>query len=398
MTAYLNALGLVCALGRDKQEVARNLFAGDCGGMREQAGWVAQRSLPVGAVQGQLPTLPADMSRHHSRNNQLLLAATLQIRPDIDSAIQAYGRDRIGVVLGTSTSGIDEASQGLAHYLREKQFPPEYDYQQQELGAPANFLAEWLQLSGPAYVISTACTSSARALMSAQRLLDLGICDAVLCGGVDTLCKLTLNGFSALEAVSEQRCNPFSVNRNGINIGEAAVLFLMTREAGDSQPIALLGSGASSDAHHISAPEPSGRGALQAMRKALGRANLEPEQIAYLNLHGTATQHNDAMESQAVATLFPAGVPCSSSKPMTGHTLGAAGALEAAFCWLSLSPDNREHALPPHVWDGQPDPELPPLQWVTPATRLTSIAPRFLMSNSFAFGGNNVSLIIGDAP
>jgi 3-oxoacyl-[acyl-carrier-protein] synthase-1 len=398
MTAYLNALGLVCALGRDKQEVARNLFAGDCGGMRKQAGWVPQRTLPVGAVQGKLAIIPADMSHHHSRNNQLLLEATLQIRPDIDSAIQTYGHDRIGIVLGTSTSGIDEASQGLAHYLREKQFPSDYDYQQQELGAPANFLAEWLQLSGPAYVISTACTSSARALMSAQRLLDLGICDAVLCGGVDTLCKLTLNGFSALEAVSEQRCNPFSVNRNGINIGEAAVLFLMTKRAGDSQPIALLGSGASSDAHHISAPEPTGRGALQAMRKALGRANLQPEQIAYLNLHGTATQHNDAMESQAVATLFPAGVPCSSSKPMTGHTLGAAGALEAAFCWLSLSPDNREHALPPHVWDGQPDPELPPLQWVTPATRLTSIAPRYLMSNSFAFGGNNVSLIIGDAP
>jgi len=398
MTAYLNALGLVCALGRDKQEVARHLFAGDCSGMREQAGWVPQRTLPVGAVQGNLATLPADMSRHHSRNNQLLLEATLQIRPDIDSAIQTYGRDRIGVVLGTSTSGIDEASQGLAHYLREKQFPPEYDYQQQELGAPANFLAEWLQLSGPTYVISTACTSSARALMSAQRLLDLGICDAVLCGGVDTLCKLTLNGFTALEAVSEQRCNPFSLNRNGINIGEAAVLFLMTRHAGDGQPIALLGSGASSDAHHISAPEPTGRGALQAMRKALGRANLQPEQIAYLNLHGTATQHNDAMESLAVATLFPAGVPCSSSKPMTGHTLGAAGALEAAFCWLSLSADNRGHALPPHVWDGQPDPELPPLQWVTPATRLTSIAPRYLMSNSFAFGGNNVSLIIGDAP
>jgi 3-oxoacyl-[acyl-carrier-protein] synthase-1 len=398
MTAYLNALGLVCSLGRDKQEVARHLFAGDCGGMREQAGWVPQRALPVGAVQGNLATLPADMSRHHSRNNQLLLEATLQIRPDIDSAIRTYGHDRIGVVLGTSTSGIDEASQGLAHYLREKQFPPEYDYQQQELGAPANFLAEWLQLSGPAYVISTACTSSARALMSAQRLLDLGVCDAVLCGGVDTLCKLTLNGFSALEAVSDQRCNPFSLNRNGINIGEAAVLFLMTRHAGDSPPIALLGSGASSDAHHISAPEPTGRGALQAMRKALSRANLQPEQIAYLNLHGTATQHNDAMESLAVATLFPAGVPCSSSKPMTGHTLGAAGALEAAFCWLSLSADNREHALPPHVWDGQPDPELPPLQWVTPATRLTSIAPRYLMSNSFAFGGNNVSLIIGDAP
>ena len=398
MTDYLNALGVVCALGRDKREVARNLFAGDCSGMRATTGWVAERSLPVAAVRGELPPIPAGLTRQSTRNNQLLLDAALQIREDIERAIQTCGRDRIGIVLGTSTSGIDEASQGLAHYIREHQFPADYDYQQQELGAPANFLADWLQLSGPAYVISTACTSSARALMSAQRLLDLGLCDAVLCGGVDSLCKLTLNGFSALEAVSEQRCNPFSVNRNGINIGEAAVLFLMTKNAGNSQPIALLGSGASSDAHHISAPEPTGRGALQAMGKALSRAGLQPGQIDYLNLHGTATQHNDAMESLAVTALFPHGVPCSSTKPMTGHTLGAAGALEAAFCWLSLCSENQEHALPPHIWDGQPDPELPTLKWVTPADRLTSIAPRYLMSNSFAFGGNNVSLIIGDAP
>ena len=398
MTAYLNALGVICALGRDKQEVARNLFAGDCSGMRSEAGWVPERSLPVGTVAGELAAIPPELIRQRSRNNQLLLEAALQIRPDIDRAIQTYGRDRIGIVLGTSTSGIDEASQGLAHYIRDQQFPADYDYQQQELGAPANFLADWLQVSGPAYVISTACTSSARALMSAQRLLDLGVCDVVLCGGVDTLCKLTLNGFSALEAVSGQRCNPFSRHRNGINIGEAAVLFLMSKQPGDGQAIALLGSGASSDAHHISAPEPSGRGARQAMRKALHRAGLQPQQISYLNLHGTATAHNDAMESHAVAAVFPEGVPCSSTKPMTGHTLGAAGALEAAFCWLSLSTGNREHALPPHVWDGQADPELPALNWVTPATRLTSTGPRYLMSNSFAFGGNNVSLIIGDAP
>ncbi|MVV48288.1 beta-ketoacyl-[acyl-carrier-protein] synthase family protein [Pseudomonas sp. PB120] len=398
MTAYLNALGVICALGRDKHEVARNLFAGDCSGLRSEAGWVAERSLPVAAVQGELAPIPAELKEQGSRNNQLLLEAALQIRNDIDQAIATYGRDRIGVVLGTSTSGIDEASRGLAHYIREGEFPAEYNYEQQELGAPANFLADWLQLSGPAYVISTACTSSARALMSAQRLLNLGVCDAVLCGGVDSLCKLTLNGFSALEAVSQDRCNPFSLNRNGINIGEAAALFLMSKKANDGQSIALLGSGASSDAHHISAPEPTGRGALQAMRKALSRAQLQPGQISYLNLHGTATQHNDAMESLAVDTLFTQGVPCSSTKPMTGHTLGAAGALEAAFCWLSLSADNQDHALPPHVWDGQPDPELPALKWVTPADRLASIAPRYLMSNSFAFGGNNVSLIIGDAP
>ncbi|PRA58419.1 MULTISPECIES: beta-ketoacyl-[acyl-carrier-protein] synthase family protein [Pseudomonas] len=397
MTAYLNALGLVCSLGRGKRQVAERLFAGDDSGMRAASGWVPERSLPVGAVQGQLPPIPAELSRHASRNNQLLLEAALQIRVEIEQAIHTYGRERIAVVLGTSTSGIHEASESLGTYLQAGQFPADYDYRQQELGAPADFLADWLQISGPAYVISTACTSSARALMSAQRLLDLGLCDAVLCGGVDSLCKLTLNGFSALEAVSGQRCNPFSVNRNGINIGEAAVLFLMTRSA-HAPAIALLGGGASSDAHHISAPEPAGRGALQAMHKALARAGLQAGQISYLNLHGTATQHNDAMESRAVASLFPEGLPCSSTKPLTGHTLGAAGALEAAFCWLSLSPDNPDNRLAPHLWDGQADPELPALHWVTPQDRLASTAARYLMSNSFAFGGNNVSLIIGDAP
>lgn len=388
MSAYLNALGVISALGRGQDEVSRNLFAGDCSGMRAESGWVPERVLPVAGVHGELATIPAELGQQSSRNNQLLLEAALQIEGAIRQAIHTYGASRVGIVLGTSTSGIDEASRGIAHFLREQQFPGDYDYQQQELSAPANFLADWLQLSGPAYVISTACTSSARALMSAHRLLDLGVCDAVICGGVDSLCKLTLNGFSSLDAVSNERCNPFSVNRNGINIGEAAVLFLMSKERA---PIALLGSGASCDAHHISAPEPTGKGALQSMRKALASAQLQPEQIGYLNLHGTATQHNDAMESLAVASLFPDGVACSSTKPMSGHTLGAAGALEAAFCWLSLA----HNRVPPHVWDGQADPALPALQWAQAAEPL---GKRCLMSNSFAFGGNNVSLIIGEAP
>ena len=397
MTAYLNALGLICALGRGQRQVARRLFAGDCSGLREETGWVPERPLLVAAVSGELTSISLDRGRHGTRNNQLLLEATLQISKPLQQAIQTFGRQRIGVVLGTSTSGIGEACEGIAHYLPDQRFGPDYSYHQQELGAPATFLADWLQLGGPAYVISTACTSSARALMSAQRLLDLGVCDAVLCGGVDSLCKLTLNGFTALEALSERRCNPFSVNRDGINIGEGAALFLMSRQPGGQRPIALLGAGASSDAHHISAPEPSGRGALEAMHKALSQASLQPEQIAYLNLHGTATSHNDAMESQAVSRLFPFGVPCSSTKPMSGHTLGAAGALEAAFCWLSLAPENHTQALPPHLWDGQADPQLPALNWVAPGTTLAPVARRCLMSNSFAFGGNNVSLIMGDA-
>lgn len=395
MTAYLNALGVVCSLGRGPAEVASKLFAGDCSGMQRQSGWVSERSPTIGAVSGELAAIAAGLEQQNSRNNRLLLEAALQIQGDIEQAIATFGRDRIAIVLGTSTSGIDEASQGIAHYLQHQQFPADYSYQQQELSAPATFLADWLNISGPAYVISTACTSSARALMSAQRLLDMNLCDVVLCGGVDTLCKLTLNGFSALEAVADERCNPFSVNRRGINIGEAAALFLMSRHPANGHTIALLGAGASSDAHHISAPEPSGRGAVQAMHKALGRAGLQPAQIGYLNLHGTATQHNDAMESHAVSQVFANGVPCSSTKPMTGHTLGAAGALEAAFCWLSLSHGG---ALAPHVWDGQGDPALPALNWVTPGQTLAPAPQRCLMSNSFAFGGNNVSLIIGEAP
>ncbi len=397
MAAYLSALGLNCALGQGKQAVATALFAGDSSGMQAQTGWVAERALTVGAVPGALPALPALPGHPPSRNNQLLLAAALEIEPELRAAISRFGAERIAVVLGTSTSGIEEASQSIAEYLKQGELPAHYAYTQQELAEPANFLSDWLELSGPCFSISTACTSGARALLSAQRLLDLGVCDAVICGGVDSLCRLTLNGFSALEAVSAERCNPFSVNRHGINIGEAAALFLMSREAlPGGTAVTLLGGGASSDAHHISAPQPDGLGAQAAMRKALAAAGISADQVDYLNLHGTATTHNDAMESQAVQAIFPHGVPCSSSKSMVGHTLGAAGALEAAFCWLTLSAYNPEQLLPPHLWDGQADPALPALNLVQPGTRLSNSRARRLMSNSFAFGGNNISLLLGD--
>jgi len=395
VSAYLDALGVICALGQGKRAVLDNLLAGNSPGMRVQAGWLPERSVPVGAVDTELPAMPPGFAERNTRNNRLLLAAALEIEGDIRQAIERHGAQRIGVVLGTSTTGIHEASQGIAALLHDGAFPPEYSYRHQELAAPAAFLADWLQLSGPTYSISTACTSSGRALLSARRLLDLGVCDAVLCGGVDSLCGLTLNGFDALEALSDETCNPFSRQRKGINIGEGAALFLMTREpSASAAPIALLGAGASSDAHHISAPEPTGRGALLAMRTALKSAALDAGQIDYLNLHGTATTQNDAMESLAVAELFPEGVPCSSSKPLSGHTLGAAGALEAAFCWLCLGLGNRDSLLPPQVWDGLVDPALPRLNLVAPGS-VASRPLRYLMSNSFAFGGNNVSLILG---
>lgn len=389
--AYLNALGVVCALGAGKAAVAEALFAGNAHGLCAESGWIPEHAPPLGAVRMPLPTIPEPLAAtRDNRCNRLLLAAAQEIEADIRAAIASHGGARVGVVLGTSTGGIEEATRGLAAQRRDDAWPEDYRYAHQELAGPAEFLAEWLDLAGPCYTISTACTAGARAMASAQRLLDAGLCDAVLCGGVDTLARLPLNGFHALGAMDPARCNPFSRERRGINIGEAAALFLMTRERG---PVRLLGAGSSSDAYHMSSPDPAGLGAQQAMRAALAQAGLEPAQIDYLNLHGTATTHNDAMEAQAVAAVFPHGVPCSSTKPLTGHTLAAAGALEAAFCWLSL----RDGRLPPQHWDGMADPELPALRFVEAGARLFDGGAHRLMSSSFAFGGNNACLILGDA-
>jgi 3-oxoacyl-[acyl-carrier-protein] synthase-1 len=388
---FLNALGVVCALGAGKAAVAEALFAGGTQGLQAEAGWIPGHAPPLGAVRTPLPATPAALAgMRDNRCNRLLLAAAREIETDIRTAIAKFGAGRVGVALGTSTGGIEEATHGLAAQRSSGAWPTNYRYAHQELAGPAEFLAEWLELTGPCYAISTACTAGARAIVSAQRLLQSGLCDAVICGGVDTLAQLPLNGFHALGAMDPAPCNPFSRERRGINIGEAAALFLMTREHGAVQ---LLGAGASSDAHHMSSPDPAGHGAIAAMRRALADARVDAAQIDYLNLHGTATAHNDAMEAPAVAAVFPHGVPCSSTKPLTGHTLAAAGALEAAFCWLSLH-DGR---LPPHHWDGMADPGLPALRFTETGARLPAAKPRRVMSSSFAFGGNNACLVLGDA-
>jgi 3-oxoacyl-[acyl-carrier-protein] synthase-1 len=389
---FLPALGIVNALGDGADAVARHLFAGHAEAMASEGGWLPERPVPVGRVQTALPGIPPAFSAHDSRASRLLLAAIGQIRGEVDEAIGRFGPSRIAIVLGTSTSGIDEGEAAIAAHRKSGALPPGYRYARQELGAPALFLAQYLGVTGPAFCVSTACTSSAKALVSARRLLRLGLCDAAITGGVDALCKLTVNGFAALELVSPSRCKPMSRNRGGINIGEGAALFLMTRETERGAKIALLGAGESSDAYHSSAPHPDGIGAEAAMRAALADAGRGAEEIDYLNLHATATKQNDAMESLAVSRVFPDGVAASGTKAMTGHTLGAAGATELAFCWLALG-DGR---LPPHVWDGEADPALPRLDLVAKGRRFARDSGRSCLSNSFAFGGNNACLLIGD--
>jgi 3-oxoacyl-[acyl-carrier-protein] synthase-1 len=333
--------------------------------------------------------LPAEFAAFDCRNNRLLATAVEQIGSAVETLKSEYGPERIAVLIGTSTSGIAAGEAAASAYATTGEMPASYHYRQQEIGTAAEFLARYLAVDGPRYTISTACSSSAKALASGERLLAADACDAVVVGGCDSLCELTTNGFDALESMSAEICNPFSVNRNGINIGEGAALFLMTRT---EAAIRLAGVGESSDAYHMSAPEPSGKGAELAIRAALSNARVVPADIGYINLHGTATIKNDAMESCVVERIFGSATPCSSTKSQIGHTLGAAGAEEIGLCWLLLDDENIQQRLPRHLWDQEPDTGLAEIGLTGEDVRWER---DMFMSNSFAFGGSNVSVIIG---
>ncbi len=393
MNAYLSDLGLTCAAGDGLEACLVNLRAGRSPGMLATDRYTPGSPLTVGEVSAQLPSLEGYPETMRSRNNALALHACAQIRPAIESALARFGARRFAVVAASSTSGIAEAERAFAAARETGVLPPDFAYAQQELGSPAEFLARAFGLMGPAFTVSTACSSSAKALAAARRLLRLGACDAVLVGGADTLCAFTLRGFSSLGLLSPETTNPFSRNRKGINIGEAAAFFVMRRDQG---PVRLAGAGETCDAHNISAPLPGGEGARDAMQAALRDAGAPPQHIGYVNLHGTGTPQNDAMEARAMAAVFPQGVPCSSTKPLTGHTLGAAGALEAGFCWALLAGRAADGWLPQHVNDGMADPELPRVDLAPPGF-LAAQPPKLAMSNVFGFGGTNVSLILGAA-
>lgn len=385
---YLNTMGILCSIGDSKKAVKENLLS-----LRTNIKMTDQfslgESLPLGLCHGELPAIPLADKKWQSRNNQFALAVLKQIEGDVLAAIKSYGANRVGVVIGTSTSGIAENERAIKEGVGTGEMSNDYDLQ--EMGATAQFIGEVLGVGGPVYGVSTACSSGAKALASARRLIRLGVCDAVIAGGVDTLCQLTVEGFSSLQAVSNSRCNPFSEKRTGINIGEGAALFLIS-----SVPLGveLTGVGEGSDAYHISAPDPSGSGAIKCMSDALNDAGIVASEVGYVNLHGTGTQLNDAMESKAMHHVFGESTFCSSTKPFTGHTLGAAGAVEAGICWIMLENNDGEELLPVHIWDGVNDTSLPNINLVMPKSKHNE-SIRYVLSNSFAFGGNNISLLLG---
>ena len=346
----------------------------------------------IGQVEGvELEALPPRLADHLCRNNQL---AQLALQQDgfceaVEQTIQAYGRDRVGVFLGTSTSGI--LSTEIAYRHRDEKtgaLPSDFHYQHtHNTFSVSGFVRDYFELEGPAVAVSSACSSSAKVFGNAARMMACGLIDAAIVGGVDSLCLTTLYGFNSLELLSPERCQPFGAQRNGISISEAAGFALLTRDKpGPGKAVAVTGVGESSDAHHMSSPHPEGAGALASMQQALDMAGLAPNQIDYINLHGTATRSNDAAEGLAVSTLFGAELPCSSTKGHTGHALGAAGIVEALFCAMAI-----ENRLLPAGVNTQAVDDSIKVNYLLENQRS---GPRAIISNSFGFGGSNCSLLL----
>lgn len=346
MEYELSDVGIVCALGRGKAEVKRRLLAHDTSGMKLLKDALTNNDE---TYFGFAPLTEEEFSKAEYRVDAIVDAAMSELKPTLDAAIADFGADRIGVVIGTSNSTMEEFIDN----------PDRID-----MFHPAQRICDHWGVKGPALAVSTACSSSAKAFASARRLLDAGECDAVLVGGADAFTRTVCEGFHALESLSPGLCRPLSPDRDGINLGEGAAIFLMRRPSAlhIMSPVRLLGVGESSDAYHLTSPDPEGKGAEAAMRSALSNAGIEPSDIDFINLHGTATIYNDAMECAAVSRVFSDGIEKFSTKNLTGHCLGAAGAIEAALCWLML---------------------------------IDADSPRYCISNSFAFGGSNAALVLG---
>ncbi|WP_284944732.1 beta-ketoacyl-[acyl-carrier-protein] synthase family protein [Acidisoma cladoniae] len=344
---------------------------------------------------GQVPGLddhamPPDLAAFDCRNHRL---ADLSLRTDgfmeaVAEARARLGAARIAVVVGTSTSGILSCEDAFRDRVTaDGALPQSFDYTHtHDLFALARYVRAVLGLSGPALTVSVACASSARAFLDAAHLITAGICDAAVVGGADSLCRMTLRGFTALDLVAPGPSRPCDATRDGISVGEAAGFMLLER-ASDRSKVALLGIGATSDGYHISAPRPDGAGAVVAMRQALAAAGLTPEAIDYVNLHGTGTRANDAAEDQAMTTVFGSGTPCSSTKGWSGHTMGSCGILEAVISTNCL----REGFIPGCLGVTEIDPTFR----AGIVTENQDRPLRHVMSNSFGFGGANCSLVFG---
>ena len=393
MKIYLSKPGVISSAGANLEELLASLVSGDQSGIKQYKTFSGETFFAA-RIDGS--KLKPSSGRLDMKIIRIEEAALNQISENIEKAKSKYGADRIAVCVGSCDNGTELSLAGHKKYFENGAFPEDYTIEMQGADYVSSFIAEKYGLKGPVCTFSTACSSSAGALIKAAELIKSGFCDAAVAGGIDIASDTTLVGFASLEAVSDKITNPFSKNRSGITLGDGAAFFVLSKEPLDKSvpEICLLGYGESCDAHHMTSPDPSGAGAKKAIEKALSNAKIKPEEVDYINLHGTGTKFNDSMEAKAVDAVFGAcKVPCSTTKPVTGHTLGAAGALELAICFAAIT----NNVLPPQIWDGIFDEEIPKLNFTNKNINYLH-QTKICLSNSFAFGGANTCLVIaGDS-
>ena len=410
MEIYLSKPGVMSCAGNNIEELWQAVTEGNQKGIKK---YKACNGEEYFAARIDDKGLKPSGARYDMKVMRIENAALEQISAEVEAVKKLYGPDRIAVCVGSCDNGTEFSVAAHRKFFTEGEFPADYNLEIQGADYAATFVAEKFGLAGPANCFSTACSSSAGAIIKAAEMIKAGLADAVVAGGIDIASDTTLVGFGALEAVSSEITNPFSCNRHGITLGDGAAFFVLTREplsgitdlspSGLTRgPVCLLGWGESADAYHMTSPDPSGAGAEKAIRRALESAGLATSDVGYINLHGTGTKFNDSMEAKAVAAVFEeqgVKVPLSTTKPVTGHTLGASAALEAAICWKALMENQEKNAnikLPLQLWDGQRDEELPVLNIVDKKSDGGSKGPlKVCLSNSFAFGGANACLALG---
>lgn len=392
MKIYISKPGIICAAGKSLNELFINVTNGNQ--KIEKIRTLNEKDFFVAKIDDKI--LEKSTGRFDMRIIQIEENALLQIENDINFSKQKFGSNRIGVCVGSCDNGTELSIKNHRDFFENNVFSENYSLEMQGADYVSTFIAEKYEITGPVNSFSTACSSSASAIIKGAELILADICDAVIVGGIDIASETVLLGFDSLEAISDEITNPFSKNRKGITIGEAGAFFILSKEhLNQNEPKVLLkGWGESSDAYHLTSPNPSGEGAKQAIENALKSANISINDVDYLNLHGTGTKLNDSMESKAVDCVFgEKKIPVSSTKSITGHTLGAAAALELAICYSVLTQNEQNIKLPIQIWDFLYDDELPKLNFVNKNTTVQKI--NNCLSNSFAFGGANACLVIG---
>ncbi len=397
MKLYFSPPALISACGTGRDALWDAVSKADASAIRDYATADGNRHFPVAAISYSLP--PPKKARYDTKIIRMESVALDGLDESVTVALDRYGADRLAVAVGSCDNASETSLQGHRTFFKEGSFPTGYRLEMQGADYPATYIKERYGIRGPAVSIASACSSSASAIVKAAQLIRGGLADAVIVGGIDIASDLVLLGFASMECISPKPTNPFSRNRAGISLGEAAVFFVLSKDPllPNGPSVTLAGYGESADAYHVTSPDPSGEGAALAMQKALRSAGIGAGEVGYVNLHGTGTQLNDAMEAKALSQVLGSDVPCSATKSITGHSLGAAGALSVSVCYETLVRNAGQAAaiLPAQSWDGDYDGDLPRLNIIDAGNNRDRprIEP-YCMSNSFGFGGANVSLIL----